>query len=168
MITGGGKGKTTAALGMALRAAGHGLRTLMIQFLKGTWPSGELEAAPRLGGLIEIRPMGRGFVAAPPAGPDPEDVRMAEEAWQAALGAMRAGNYDILILDEILYAIHFGMIPLERVLTGLAERPPWLHVVCTGRHAPAGLVEAADLVSEVREVKHPFGRGLRAQMGIDF
>lgn len=168
VFTGDGKGKTSAAMGSALRAAGQGFKILMIQFIKGSWRYGELDAAPLLGGALEIRAMGRGFVKPGAETLDPEDVRLAEAAWQAALDAMHSGKYDMLILDEINYAIHYGMISLDRVLAGLAERPLRLHVICTGRHAPPRLIEAADLVSEIKEIKHPFQKGGLAQRGIEY
>lgn len=168
VFTGDGKGKTSAAMGAALRAAGQGFKILMIQFIKGSWHCGELDAAPLLGGAFEIRPMGRGFVEPVAGKADPEDVRLVEAAWQAALDAIRSGKYDMLILDEINYAIHYGMISVGRVLAGLAERSGELHVICTGRHAPMGLIEAADLVSEIKEIKHPYQKGLLAQRGIEY
>ena len=166
VFTGEGKGKTTAALGTALRAVGQGFRVLMIQFLKGSWRSGELDSAPLLGGSFEIRPMGRGFID--PRQPSAEDVRLVEDAWAAAREAMASDRYDLLILDEINCAVHYGMIPAERVVEGLAQRPRRLHVICTGRSAHAKLVEAADLVSEMTEVKHPFQQGIPAAQGIDY
>jgi cob(I)alamin adenosyltransferase len=168
VFTGNGKGKTTAAMGVALRAVGQGMKVLMIQFIKGSWHYGELDSAPMLGGAFEIRPMGRGFVKVGTEKPDPEDVRMVEEAWAAAVEAMRSNTYDMLILDEINYAIHYGMLPADRVLGDLAARPERLHVICTGRNAHPGLVEAADLVSEIKEIKHPFHKGVLAQRGIDY
>lgn len=166
VFTGEGKGKTTAALGAALRAVGQGLKVLMIQFIKGSWRYGELEAARRLGGALEVRPMGRGFVS--PTRPDPEDVAAAEQAWQAALNEMRSDRYDMIILDEINYAVHYGMLTIEQVLQGLASRPERLHVICTGRYAHPRLIEAADLVTEMRLVKHPFEKGLRGRRGIEY
>jgi len=168
VFTGNGKGKTTAAMGVALRAAGQGFKTLMIQFIKGSWHYGELDSAPMLGGAFEIRPMGRGFVKVGTEKPDPEDVRLVEEAWNAAVEAMRADTYDMLILDEVNYAIHYGMLSIDRVLADLAERPERLHVICTGRNAHPRLIEAADLVSEIKEIKHPFHKGILAQRGIDY
>ncbi len=166
VFTGAGKGKTTAALGTALRAVGQGFQVLMIQFLKGSWRSGELTSARLLGGAFEIRPMGRGFVR--PGKPAPEDVRRVERAWAAACAAMTSDRYDLLILDEINYAVHYGMIPIERVVDDLARRPRRLHVICTGRQAHPKLIEAADLVSEMEEVKHPFRQGIKAARGIDY
>jgi cob(I)alamin adenosyltransferase len=166
VFTGDGKGKTSAAMGTALRAVGQGFKVLMIQFIKGVWRYGELEAAARLGDAFEIRPMGRGFVKIGKV--DPVDIRLAEEAWNAAVEAMHSGKYDMLILDEINNALDYGMIPLDPVLEELAKRPDQMHVVCTGRNAPARLIEAADLVSEMREIKHPYNSGIMAQRGIEY
>jgi cob(I)alamin adenosyltransferase len=166
VFTGDGKGKTTAAMGAALRAVGQGLKVLMIQFIKGSWRYGELEAARLLGGAFEIRPMGRGFVQ--PGRPDPEDVRAAQQAWQAAREEMRSGRYDMIILDEINNAVDYGLLSIEQVMEGLSERPEQLHVICTGRNAHHRLIEAADLVSEMREIKHPFRQGIPAQRGIEY
>lgn len=166
VFTGEGKGKTTAALGAALRAVGQGLKVLMIQFIKGSWPCGEWEVSRRLGGAFEIRPMGRGFVNT--ARPGPEDIAAARQAWLAALDEMRSDRYDMIILDEINYAVHYGMLAIEDVLQGLTSRPERLHVICTGRYAHPRLIEAADLVTEMRLVKHPFEKGMRARRGIEY
>lgn len=168
VFTGNGKGKTSAAMGVALRAVGQGFKVLMIQFIKGSWHYGELDSAPMLGGAFEIRPMGRGFVKVGTEKPDPEDVRMVEGAWAAAVDAMRSDTYDMLILDEINYAINYGMLSIDRVLADLTARPERLHVICTGRNANPRLIEAADLVSEIKEIKHPFHKGILAQRGIDY
>jgi len=168
VFTGNGKGKTSAAMGTALRAVGNGLKVLMIQFIKGSWHYGELDAAPMLGGAFEIRVMGRGFVKIGTEKPDPEDVRLAEEAWKAAVEAMHGGGYDMLILDEINYAIHYGMLAIDSVLAGLAGRPEGVHVICTGRNAHPRLVEAADMVSAIKEIKHPYEKGILAQRGIEY
>ncbi len=168
VFTGNGKGKTSAALGAALRAVGQGMRVLMIQFIKGSWHYGELDAVKAFGGEFEIRPMGRGFVKVGTEKPDPEDVRLVRLAWQACVEAMHSGQYDMIILDEINYAIHYGMISLEEVLAGLTGRPGPLHVICTGRNAKDQLIEAADLVSEIREIKHPFEKGILAQRGVEY
>ena len=168
VFTGNGKGKTSAAMGVALRGVGQGFRVLMIQFIKGSWHYGELDAARMLGGAFEIRPMGRGFVKVGPEPPDPEDVRLVEQAWSAAVEAMRSGRYELVILDEVNYAIHYRMLPIARVLEDLAGRPEQVHVICTGRNAHPELIEAADLVSEIKEIKHPFQKGILAERGIDY
>ncbi len=168
VFTGNGKGKTSAAMGVALRAVGQGLRVLMLQFIKGSWHYGELDSSKMLDGSFEIRPMGRGFVKVGTEKPDPEDVRLVEEAWKAGVEAMQSGNYELVIFDEINYAVNYGMLPVSRVIAGLAARPEHLHVICTGRNAHPDLVEAADMVSEIKEIKHPFHKGILAQRGIDY
>jgi cob(I)alamin adenosyltransferase len=168
VFTGNGKGKTSAAMGAAFRAIGQGFKVLMIQFIKGSWHYGELDTAPMLGDAFEIRPMGRGFVKVGAEKPDREDVRLVEEAWKASVKAMHSGRYDMVILDEINYAIHYGMISIDSVLDGIASRPEHLHVICTGRNAHPNLVEAADLVSEVKQIKHPYEKGILAQRGIEY
>jgi cob(I)alamin adenosyltransferase len=167
--TGPGKGKTTAALGMAFRAVGQGLRVLMVQFIKGSWHYGELDAARMLGDeRFTIRPMGRGFVKVGAEKPDPEDVRLVEEAWRLALGKIETGEYDLVILDEINYAISYKMLNPEAVVAGLKAKPEMVHVILTGRNAHPSIIELADLVTEMREVKHPFQRGIPAQRGIEY
>jgi len=168
VFTGNGKGKTSAAMGTAFRAVGQGLKVLMIQFIKGSWHYGELDAAKMLGDSFEIRVMGRGFVKVGAEKPDPEDVRLSQEAWKASVEAMHSGRYDMLILDEINYAVHYGMVPIEGVIEGLAGRPENVHVICTGRNAHPQIVEAADLVSEIKEIKHPYQKGILAQRGIEY
>ncbi len=169
IYTGPGKGKTTCALGTAFRAVGQGLRVLMVQFIKGSWHYGELDAAKLLGNdKIEIRPMGRGFVKIGGAETDPEDLRLCEQAWQFSLEQISSGRYDLVILDEINYVISYGMLDPEKVTAALAARPEQVHVICTGRNAHPRLVELADLVTEMREVKHPYTKGILAQRGIDY
>ena len=148
---------------------GQGLRVLMVQFIKGSWHYGELDAAKLLGDdKIEIRPMGRGFVKVGGAETDPEDVRLCEQAWEFCLTQIQSGRYDLVILDEINYVISYGMLDPEKVVAALAARPEHVHVICTGRNAHPRLVELADLVTEMREVKHPFTKGILAQRGIDY
>jgi cob(I)alamin adenosyltransferase len=167
--TGPGKGKTTAALGMALRAVGQGLKVLMVQFIKGSWHYGELDAAKLLGDeRLKIMPMGRGFVKVGAEKPDPEDVRLAEEAWRFASGEILSGRYEMVILDEINYAISYKMLAPEPVAEILMRKPEMVHVILTGRNAHPTLVEMADLVTEMREVKHPYQKGILAQRGIEY
>ncbi len=168
VYTGNGKGKTSAALGTAFRAVGSGLRVLMVQFIKGSWHYGELDAAKLLGDAFQIRVMGRGFVKIGAEKPDPEDVAMVEKAWAAVVEEMHAGRFDMIICDEINYAIHYGMLDIDRVVRDLQARPQTLHVVCTGRSAHPRLIEAADLVSEIKEIKHPYEKGILAQRGIEY
>ena len=167
--TGPGKGKTTAALGTAFRAVGQGLKVLMVQFIKGSWHYGELDAARLLGEeRLKILPMGRGFVKVGSEKPDPEDVRMVDEAWEFARRSMASGEFDLVILDEINYAISYKMLDPEVVTEALRKKPEMLHVILTGRNAHPAIVELADLVTEMREVKHPFQKGITAQRGIEY
>jgi cob(I)alamin adenosyltransferase len=169
VYTGAGKGKTTCALGTAFRAIGQGLRVLMVQFIKGSWHYGELDTAKMLGDdKIEIRPMGRGFVKVGGAETDPEDLRLAEECWEQGRAAIYSGTYDLVILDEINYTISYKMLDPEKVAVALKGRPEQVHVICTGRNAHPLIVEAADLVTEMKELKHPYTKGILAQRGIDY
>jgi cob(I)alamin adenosyltransferase len=166
--TGPGKGKTTAALGTALRAVGCGMKVLMLQFIKGSWHYGELDAAKAFGENFVLRQMGRGFVKIGGAEPDPEDVRMVEEAWAEARAAIDSGEWDLVILDEINYAISYKMLDPELVAEALRNKPEMVHVILTGRNAHPLLVELADTVTEMREVKHAYQKGILAQRGIEF
>ena len=169
VYTGPGKGKTTAAMGTALRAVGNGLKVLMLQFLKGSWHYGELDAAKMLGDdKFEIRPMGRGFVKIGGAETDSADIKLAQECWQAGRDAIYSGKYDLVVLDEINYTISYKMLDAAEVVAALKDRPERVHVICTGRNAHPSLVELADLVTEMREVKHPYTKGILAQRGIDY
>ncbi len=167
--TGPGKGKTTAALGTAMRAAGQGLKVLMVQFIKGSWHYGELEAAKRFDeDSFRIIPMGRGFVKVGAEKPDPEDVRLVEEAWRFAAEQIQSGEYDLVILDEINYAISYKMLEVGKVIEALKRKPEMVHVILTGRSAHPDIVELADLVTEMREIKHPYYKGVQAQRGIEY
>src|SRR5437867_2816848 len=133
--TGPGKGKTTAAMGTALRAVGSGMRVLMLQFIKGSWHYGELDAVKAFGGKFIMKQMGRGFVKVGAEKPDPEDVRMVEEAWAEGARAIQSGEWDLVILDEINYAISYGMLDPAKVVEILAQKPDMVHVILTGRNA---------------------------------
>jgi len=166
--TGPGKGKTTAALGTALRAVGNGMRVLMLQFLKGSWHYGELDAVQPFGDNFVLRQMGRGFVKVGGAETDPEDIRLVEQAWAEARAAIESGDWDLVILDEINYAIGYGMLDPALVAETLRNRPEMVHVILTGRNAHPLLVELADTVTEMREVKHAYQKGILAQRGIEY
>ena len=170
--TGAGKGKTTAALGTAFRAAGNGMKVLVLQFLKGSWHYGELESAEALneidGFTYVLRKLGRGFVKVGGAEADPEDLRMVETAWQEATAAILSSDWDLIVLDEISYAIGYKMLDPERVADVLRRKPEMLHVILTGRNAHPLLVELADTVTEMREVKHAYQKSILAQRGIEF
>jgi cob(I)alamin adenosyltransferase len=162
--TGNGKGKTTAALGLMLRAWGNGLRVILLQFVKSpNREYGEHKAARRIG--IEVITLGGGFVF------DPNDQgqhrALALEQWQTAKEKINSGNYDLIVLDELTYPVNFGWIPVEEVIYILKNRPEGLHVVITGRGAPESLIEFADTVVEIQDVKHHFRSGIKAQRGIE-
>lgn len=167
--TGDGKGKTTAGLGLALRAWGSGLRVLILQFIKGGWKYGELEAIERLAGLdgrIAIQPLGLGLMR---QDEDKEKhIRAAREALKTAEAVLTSGAYDLVILDEINYAVKFGLIAVEDVMKLLDKKPEGMHVLLTGRDAPPELIGRADLVTEMRMIKHPYQQGIKAQPGIEF
>ncbi len=168
VYTGDGKGKTTAAMGMALRAAGHGLKTLMIQFIKGSWKYGELESIRKLAPYFTVKPMGKGFIRFDKNGPGPEDIQAVEEAWDYFKQEMRSGSNHMIILDEINYAVGYQLIAIDEVLETITSKPDDLHLILTGRNAHPELIEKADLVTEMREIKHPFQKGIKAQKGIEF
>jgi cob(I)alamin adenosyltransferase len=166
--TGPGKGKTTAAMGTALRAVGNGLKVLMLQFLKGSWHYGELDAVEAFGGNFVMKQMGRGFVKIGGAETDPEDIRMVDAAWEEARKAILSGEWDMVVLDEINYAISYGLLDPAKVVETLKQRPEMVHVILTGRNAHPSLVEIADTVTEMREVKHAYQKGILAQRGIEY
>jgi cob(I)alamin adenosyltransferase len=166
--TGPGKGKTTAAMGTALRAVGNGMRVLMLQFLKGSWHYGELDAVKAFGDSFILKQMGRGFVKVGGAETDAEDIRLVEEAWEEARTAILSGEWDMVILDEINYAIGYGMLDPAKVAETLKQRPEMVHVILTGRNAHPSLVEIADTVTEMRQVKHAYEGGILAQRGIEY
>jgi cob(I)alamin adenosyltransferase len=168
VLTGDGKGKTTSALGMAMRAVGQGIRVVMLQFLKGAWRYGELEAAKRLAPDFTIRPLGSGFIHVDPKNPDPADIETARKAWEICKEVLFSGTYGMVIMDEINNAIAYGLLPVDEVLDALKKRPQNLHVVLTGRDAHSRLLEIADLVTEVVEVKHPYRQGAAARKGIEY
>jgi cob(I)alamin adenosyltransferase len=166
--TGPGKGKTTAAMGTALRAVGNGMKVLMLQFLKGSWHYGELDAVQAFGDRFVMKQMGRGFVKVGGAETDPEDIRMVEEAWSEAADAIKSGAWDLVVLDEINYAISYKMLDPEKVAAVLREKPEMVHVILTGRNAHPTIVDLADTVTEMREVKHAYQKGIMAQRGIEY
>ncbi|RNJ74820.1 MAG: cob(I)yrinic acid a,c-diamide adenosyltransferase [Nitrosopumilus sp. D6] len=169
VYTGGGKGKTTAALGIALRAAGYGKKICMIQFIKGSWHYGEADSYKRLMPEFEILAAGEGFVGIiDDKSPREDHVRAAAEAARMSSERIKSGRYDIIILDEINYAVNLGLITANDVLGLIKSRPPGTDLILTGNHATDEVIEAADLVTEMREVKHPFKRGIKARKGIDF
>jgi cob(I)alamin adenosyltransferase len=166
--TGPGKGKTTAAMGTALRAVGQGMRVLMLQFLKGSWHYGELDAVKAFGDKFVMKQLGRGFVKVGGAEPDPEDLKAVEDAWKESEQAILGGQWDVVVLDEINYAISYKMLDAERVVEVLKRKPEMVHVILTGRNAHPAIVEVADTVTEMRQVKHAYEKGVMAQRGIEY
>ena len=166
IFTGNGKGKTTSSLGLAMRAAGHCQKVCFIQFIKGSWRYGEMEAMERFTDTIDFHVMGRGFTWK--SDDLDKDKAVAMEAWDLARQALTSDYYDLVVLDEFTYTLNYQMIDMQSVLQTLAERPESLHVAITGRYAPEQLLEAADLVTEMREIKHPFTAGIMAQKGVEF
>ncbi len=166
VYTGNGKGKTTAALGQALRAAGHGLKVCIIQFIKGRHDTGEVRALACLREMIELHTMGSGFTW---AAKDPEEPkRAAIAAWTLAREKIMGNRYDLVILDEFTYALNFHYLDGPEVLAALKERPRRLDLLITGRDADQRLLAAADLITEMREIKHPFQQGVKARRGMEF
>jgi cob(I)alamin adenosyltransferase len=165
--TGDGKGKTTAALGAAMRAAGHGRRVLVLQFIKGPWKSGEHESAARLTPEIEIRRVGAGFID-PGKGPGEDDLAAASDGLEQARQALQSGTYGLVVLDEVFGAVDCGLFSVAEVLELLRSRRPAVDVILTGRNAPGGVVEIADTVTEFTEVKHPYKGGIKAREGIEY
>jgi cob(I)alamin adenosyltransferase len=165
VYTGYGKGKTTAAFGLALRAIGRGLKVYVIQFIKGGFDYGELYIVDKLPNL-ELKAFGRGkFIMEKPS---EEDIRLAEEALSLAEKVVKSGEYDMVILDEVNVALKLKLISLERILELMRSKPKHVELVLTGRYAPKEVMEAADLVTEMREVKHPYNIGYGARKGIEF
>jgi cob(I)alamin adenosyltransferase len=166
--TGNGKGKTTCALGLMMRAAGQGLACCMIQFIKSRNDRyGEHHSAEKLG--IEVHTMGDGFTW-DTKNPE-QDKETARRTWALCVEKMKSGDYDMLVFDELVYVLSYGMLQAEEVLEEIRQvraEQPALHIILTGRDAPQALVDAADLVTEMREVKHPFNAGIFAQQGIEF
>ncbi|QQS42412.1 MAG: cob(I)yrinic acid a,c-diamide adenosyltransferase [Acidobacteriota bacterium] len=166
--TGDGKGKTTCAIGLIVRAAGQGLKCCMIQFMKSkTDRYGEHVSLEKLG--VEVHTMGDGFTW--DTQDKEQDIRTSEETWALCVEKMRSGEYDLLVFDELVYVLDYGFLDTEAILKEIREvreDQPALHIVVTGRNAPEALVEAADLVTEMTEVKHPFHAGIYAQQGIEF
>ncbi len=169
VYTGSGKGKTTAALGMALRALGHGFKVAMIQFIKGSWYYGELKSSSKLEPDFELVAAGKGFVGIIDDNKPIEDhVNAAREALQISKEKITSGNYDIIILDEINYAVNLKLISVDDVLELIKLKPKKTTLVLTGNHASEKVIESADLVTEMKEIKHPYRQGRKAKRGIDF
>ncbi|MEA5533547.1 cob(I)yrinic acid a,c-diamide adenosyltransferase [Crocosphaera sp. XPORK-15E] len=165
--TGNGKGKTTAALGMVMRSLGHGFRVAIIQFIKGAWEPAEKAVLSHWDKQLEFYAMGEGFTWETQ---DRErDMQKAGEGWEKGLSFIRNPDYQLVLLDEINVALKLGYLDVQTVLNGLSEKPEYTHVILTGRGAPSELIEVADLVTEMKLIKHPFKeQGVKAQAGIEF
>jgi cob(I)alamin adenosyltransferase len=169
VFTGNGKGKSSAALGITLRAFGHKMNVSFVQFIKSPSNTGEALAAERLAPEIEFVSMGRGFVnCRGNTTPLDEHKKAAAEALTSARQRIHAGSWDIVVLDEINNAVKLGLIDIRDVLDLVRSKPPELHLILTGRDAHPDLIAAADMVTEMRDLKHPYGTGVQAQKGIDF
>ncbi|MBA4436889.1 MAG: cob(I)yrinic acid a,c-diamide adenosyltransferase [Nitrosopumilaceae archaeon] len=169
VYTGKGKGKTTAALGIALRATGYKKKICMIQFIKGSWHYGEMESSKRLEPEFEMVAIGKGFVGIiDDKSPKEDHQKIAKEAIRISNEKMQSGKYDIVILDEINYAVNLNLISLDDVLNLIKSKPENVDLVLTGNYAKEEVIEVADLVTEMKEIKHPFQKGIKAKEGIDF
>ena len=164
--TGKGKGKSTAAFGIVLRCLGHGMRVGIVQFVKGVWTTGERLALERFGDLVTCRAMGEGFTW--DTQDRARDIAAARKAWETAKAMIADPSYRLILLDELNIVLRYDYLPLDEVMAGLKTKPRDLHVVVTGRNARPELIDAADLVTEMTLVKHPFRSGVKAQLGIEF
>ena len=169
VYTGNGKGKTTAALGMALRAVGHDYKVCMIQFIKGSWHYGEMSSSKKLEPEFELIAVGKGFVGIiDDTSPHSEHEKSAREALRISKEKILSKKFDIVILDEINYAIDLSLIELNQVLDLIKLKPSNVTLVLIGNHAKDEIIQSADLVTEMKEIKHPFKSGIKAKKGIDF
>ena len=169
VYTGKGKGKTTAALGIALRASGYDKKICMIQFIKGSWHYGEMDSSKRLEPEFEMVTIGKGFVGIiDDKSPREDHEKIAKEAIKVSKEKIQSKKYDIVILDEINYAVNLGLISVNDVLDLIKTKPDNVDLVLTGNHVKNEIIEIADLVTEMKEIKHPFQKGIKAKKGIDF
>ena len=166
VYTGDGKGKSTAGFGAALRALGRGMDVAVVQFMKGPWVSGEFQALQKFGPRVEIHKVGEGFTW------DTKDLerdkKCAHDGWEICKRLLTESRHGLYLFDEILYVLKYRFLPLGEVVAGLALKPPLAHLILTGRDAPAEIIAAADLVTEMREIKHPYKSGVTAQAGFDY
>lgn len=166
VYTGHGKGKSTAAFGAVFRSLGRGFRVAVVQFIKGAWVSGEITALKKFGALVEYHSVGEGFTWK--TQDLKRDIASAKKGWKVCLKLLRAQKHDVYLFDELVYVLKYKFLDLEEVLEGLKKKSPNAHVILTGRDAPVKLIKMADLVTEMKEIKHPFQKGIVAQPGIDF
>jgi len=169
VYTGNGKGKTTAALGLAMRAVGYDHKVCMLQFIKGSWHYGEMDSSKKLEPNFELIAVGKGFVGIlDDNNPREEHEKYATEALRICRDKIFSEKYNVVILDEVNYAINLGLIDVQDIIKLIKEKPPRLDLVLTGRDVKEEIVELADLVTEMKEIKHPFKSGIKAKKGIDF
>jgi cob(I)alamin adenosyltransferase len=169
VYTGNGKGKTTAALGMALRAIGYEHKVCMLQFIKGSWHYGEMDSSKKLEPNFELIAIGKGFVGILDDNSTREEhEKYAAEALRICREKIFSEKYNVVILDEVNYAINLGLIDVQDIIKIIKEKPSSLDLVLTGRDAKEEIIELADLVTEMKEIKHPFKFGIKAKKGIDF
>ena len=169
VYTGGGKGKTTAALGLVLRAVGYNHKVCMVQFVKGSWHYGELDSAKRLAPEFELITAGKGFVGIlDDKSPREEHIKAANDTLAISREKIMSGKFNVVILDEINYAIQLELLKLDDVIDMIKSKPAELDLVLTGDHAAKEVIDLADLVTEMKEIKHPFKSGIKAKKGIDF
>jgi len=166
VYTGDGKGKTTAALGLVFRALGRKYRVAVVQFIKGKWKTGEAMMAKELADRVDFFPMGDGFTWVTQN--YEQDVASARHAWAKCLELLADSRYHMVIFDELNYVIRYNFLSVDEVLEGLKRKPPHTHVIITGRDAPPALIDVADLVTEMRQIKHPYQAGIKAQPGVDY
>ena len=169
VYTGGGKGKTSAALGLVLRAVGYNHKVCMVQFVKGSWHYGELDSAKRLAPEFELVTAGKGFVGIlDDKSPREEHVKAANDTLAISKEKIMSGKFNVVILDEINYAVQLELLKIDDVIDLIKSKPSELDLVLTGNHAAKEVIEIADLVTEMKEIKHPFKSGIKAKKGIDF
>ena len=169
IYTGKGKGKTTAALGLALRASGYEKKICMIQFIKGSWHYGEMDSSKKLEPNFEVVAVGKGFVGIiDDKSPKEDHEKVAKEAIKISNEKIQSEKYDIVILDEINYAVNLGLIDVKDVISLIKNKPDFVDLILTGNYAKEEIIEIADLVTEMKEIKHPFQKGIKAKKGIDF
>ena len=169
VYTGGGKGKTSAALGLVLRAVGYNHKVCMVQFVKGSWHYGELDSAKRLAPEFELITAGKGFVGIlDDKSPREEHVKAANDTLAISKEKIMSGKFNVVILDEINYAVQLELLKIDDVIDLIKSKPAELDLVLTGNHAAKEVIEIADLVTEMKEIKHPFKSGIKAKKGIDF
>lgn len=164
--TGGGKGKSTAAFGTALRALGRGYKVAVVQFIKGKWKTGEGEASKIFGDRFKIFSMGDGFTW--DTQNFEKDVESAEKAWKKCVELLHDKEHDLVIFDEINYVMKYNFLDIKKIVKELEKKPPLKHVILTGNGAPKKLIEMADLVTEMKCIKHPYQQGIKAQPGIEY